>query len=96
MARWFPERKRSGKRACRKLHSKPKIFDSKITVAWLRSVTFVPEIARHSYEVMEMPMINEPEVATLQRGLELLHLAYIDVRDKYAAELRDFIYSKPA
>lgn len=79
-----------------RLNSNPKVFDTKIKMAWLRAVTYVPQIARHSQEIAGMQQTNDFERRLIEKSLEILQLAYIDARDKYATYLQDLTFSKAA
>ncbi len=79
-----------------RINSSPKVFDTKIKMAWLRAVTYVPQIARHSQEIAALPQTNDFERRLIEKSLEILQLAYIEARDKYASYLQDFSLLKVA
>jgi hypothetical protein len=79
-----------------RLNSNPKVFDTKIKMAWLRAVTYIPQIARHSQEIAALPQTNDFERRLVEKSLEILQLAFIDTRDKYASYLDDLSFSKAA
>lgn len=72
-----------------RINSNPKVFDNKIKMAWLRAVTYVPQIARHAQEISAMQNTNEFERRLIEKSLEILQLAYIEARDKYASYLQE-------
>ena len=79
-----------------RINSSPKVFDTKIKMAWLRAVTYVPQIARHSQEIAALPQTNDFERRLVEKSLEILQLAYIEARDKYASYLQDYVHLKVA
>ena len=79
-----------------KLHAETQKLESRSEIAALRSVTFVPKIARHAQDVLSADSITDKQNFAVDKALEILQLIYVHARDNYSAEMQNFYTNKPA
>jgi hypothetical protein len=74
-----------------KVNGKVQELEKRSDIAILRSVTFVPQIARQIRDLEASQRISTENRELIEQALELLQLSYIHARDNYSTTFKDFL-----